>query len=209
MEPAAVRPPDFCDYGVGIIAQRLDKLLAHTEGAKSGEDTNAIHQMRVWSRRSRAALDVFGACFAGKTAEEYEDFEREVKNVTRALGAARDLDVMMQTVRDLADSLPAEQRGGVLSLETHLQAQRADLQKAVGKAVRRLEDHNLKHALNHLAARQGYTAVTLDAPAAVKPDKLAANAAANSDNAQDKNDAKDAKSTEDVNGIQKGPQTDG
>ena len=115
-EPGITAPPDFCDYGVGIIAQRLDKLLAHTEGANSGGDTNAIHQMRVWSRRSRAALDVFGTCFAGKTAEEYADFEQEVKNVTRALGAARDLDVMLQTLRDLADTLPAEQRSGVQSL---------------------------------------------------------------------------------------------
>jgi CHAD domain-containing protein len=198
VEPAAAHPPDFCDYGVGIIAQRLNKLLAHTEGAKSGGDTNAIHQMRVWSRRSRAALDVFGTCFAGKTSSEYADFEREVKNVTRALGAARDLDVMLQTLRDLADSLPAEQRSGVQSLEAHLQSQRANLQRAVSKAVQRLENHNLKQTLDHMAARQGYKAVTLDTTTATPAANLG-----------DTQGVKDAKGVKGANGVQKGPQTDG
>ena len=125
------RPPDFCDYGVGIIGQRLDKLLAHTEGAKSGER----HQRHSSDARLVAPFPRRPGCvrhlLCRQNIAEYADFEREVKNVTRALGAARDLDVMMETLRDLADSLPAEQRGGVESLETHLQAQRADLQKAV------------------------------------------------------------------------------
>ena len=34
-----VGPPDFCDYGVGVLAERLDKMLAHTEGAAGGRET--------------------------------------------------------------------------------------------------------------------------------------------------------------------------
>lgn len=164
VEPGHIQVPDFCGYGVGIIEARLEKLLAHTEGAKSGQDTNAIHQMRVWSRRSRAALDVFGMCFAGKTSHAFAEMEEEVKNVTGALGAARDLDVMMETLGKLAESLPAEQRSGVESLAAHLQATRDERQTAVRKAVQHLENRHLKKSLLQMADRQGYRAVTLTVP---------------------------------------------
>lgn len=164
VEPGRMQAPDFCGYGVGIIEGRLEKLLAYTEGAKSGQDTNAIHQMRVWSRRSRAALDVFGMCFTGKTGHAFAEMEEEVKNVTGALGAARDLDVMMETLGKLAESLPADQRSGVESLAAHLQATRDERQTAVRKAVQHLESRHLKKSLLHMADRQGYRAVTLTVP---------------------------------------------
>ena len=164
VEPLQAQPPEFCGYGVGIIASRLDKLLAHTEGAKSGQDTTAIHQMRVWSRRSRAALDVFGMCFTGKTSQAFDEMEAEVKNVTGALGAARDLDVMLGTLGKLAESLPAEQRGGVESLAAHLHATRGERQKAVRNAVAQLEGRHLKKSLQRMADRHAYRAVTLTVP---------------------------------------------
>lgn len=164
VEPAQAQPPEFCGYGVGVLASRLDKLLAHTEGAKSGQDTMAIHQMRVCSRRSRAALDVFGMCFTGKTARAFAEMEAEVKNVTGALGAARDLDVMLETLGKLAESLPAEQRGGVESFAAHLHATRDERQKAVRGAVEHLEGRHLKKSLQRMADRQGYRAVILTVP---------------------------------------------
>jgi CHAD domain-containing protein len=177
-EPAQAQAPEFCGYGVGVIASRLDKLLAHTEGAKSGQDTNAIHQMRVWSRRSRAALDVFGMCFTGKTAQAFAKMEAEVKNVTSALGAARDLDVMLETLGKLAESLPAEQRNGVESLAAHLHATRDDRQTAVRDAVEHLEGRHLKKSLQRMADRQGYRAVTLTVPPPEAPaDKVPADKA--------------------------------
>ena len=156
--------PDFCDYGTGILEQRLKKLLSHAEGARSGSDTEAIHQMRVWSRRSRAALDVFGGCFTGHAANALACMEREVKNVTGALGEARDLDVMMETLRVRAESLPPEQQAGVESFLAHLRAQRDERQQAVTYAVTRLEKRRLGRVLRHAARHLGYKAVTLAAP---------------------------------------------
>ncbi len=158
--------PDFGDYGTGMLEQRLKKLLAHAEGAQSGGDTNAIHQMRVWSRRTRAALDVFEDCFAGHAHEEMACMKRCVKNVTRALGEARDLDVMLESLRVRAESLPPEQRAGVESFAACLHAQRDERQQAVTGAVKRLEDRDLKQLLQRAAHKQGFKAVTLDAPGA-------------------------------------------
>ncbi len=156
--------PDFGDYGTGMLEQRLKKLLAHAQGAQSGGDTNAIHQMRVWSRRTRAALDVFEDCFTGHAGDTLACMKREVKNVTRALGEARDLDVMIETLRVRAESLPPEQRAGVESFAARLHAQRDERQQAVTGAVKRLESSDLKQLLHRAARKQGFKAVTPDAP---------------------------------------------
>ena len=158
-------PPDFSDYGVGILGERLDKMLAHTEGAASGNQTRPIHQMRVWSRRSRAALDVFGVCFVDTEPAAFADIVREVKTVTRALGAARDLDVMLETMRTRMASLPPEQQGGVDSFLDYLQAQRNDRQQAVTDSVKHLEKSKLKQQLQRLADKRGYQSVTIELPA--------------------------------------------
>jgi CHAD domain-containing protein len=131
-------PPTVCDYGEEIIVERLDKMLSHVEGVRQGEDIEAIHQMRVWSRRSRAALDIFHACFPGKA---FARLEREVRQVTRALGAARDLDVMIDGLTKRAETLPSEQRPGLESFIERLRRQRQAQQKPVTKAVTRLEMH--------------------------------------------------------------------
>ena len=162
-------PPDFCDYGVGVLAERLDKMLAHTEGAASGYQTRPIHQMRVWSRRSRAALDVFSVCFVHEEPEAFAGIVQEVKTVTRALGAARDLDVMLETLRTRMESLPPEQQGGVDSFLDYLQAQRNDRQQAVTSAIKHLEKRNLKQQLHRLADRQGYKAITIELQSVPEP----------------------------------------
>src|SRR5687767_1969196 len=95
----------LCEYAVELLTMRLDKMLAQAEGVRESKEIEPIHQMRVWSRRSRAALEVFRPCFDGK---EYATIVAEVKKVTRTLGAARDLDVMIDTLTRREEDLPPE-----------------------------------------------------------------------------------------------------
>src|SRR5215207_1130044 len=74
------------------ISRRLDEMFAHTEGVRLGEDIEAVHDMRVGSRRLVAAMKVFAVCFPGY---EYELLLRQARRVTRRLGAVRDLDVLI------------------------------------------------------------------------------------------------------------------
>lgn len=143
-------PTRLQDYATEVITARLDKMLSHIEGVRQSEEIEPVHQMRVWSRRSRAALEVFRGGFEGKN---YDELEREVKAVTDALSAARDLDVMMDTLRQRAESLPPEQRGGVESFIARLHRRRAKSQKPVLKALDRLERRDLAgHFANLVAA---------------------------------------------------------
>lgn len=76
--PAA---PQLLKFAGDVTAQRLDKMVSYSDEVRKGEDPEAIHQMRVWSRRSRAALEIFRCCYSGR---RFEEIELRVKRVTDA-----------------------------------------------------------------------------------------------------------------------------
>jgi len=86
-----------CGPGLRWFSQQcLPPLLAAFEqeiaGVRDAKDREYIHRMRVASRRLRAALPLFGACFSEK---QYARWIREITGITRALGEARDIDVQI------------------------------------------------------------------------------------------------------------------
>jgi len=60
---------------------------------KADEDPEHVHQLRVATRRARAALDVFEACVPGKS---YKAVRKHLRRIRRAAGAARDWDVFLE-----------------------------------------------------------------------------------------------------------------
>ena len=143
--------PGFCDYGAEVTMERLERLLSHSEGVKASDGIEPVHQMRVWSRRSRAAAATFSLCFPRKA---FGEIEKELKAVAGALGEARDLDVMIENLTLQAEALPLEQQAGVRSFIAHLKAERERLQKPVIKAVMRLEKRGLIRRLETLRQRE-------------------------------------------------------
>lgn len=73
-----------------LILERVLELVKHEGGTRSGEDIEALHDMRVASRRLREALEIFEFCFTPKL---YDRLYTRVRRITRALGRARDADV--------------------------------------------------------------------------------------------------------------------
>jgi CHAD domain-containing protein len=67
-----------------LVTPRADRLLSHVRGAQDGHPRDT-HQARVASRRLEEALALTGG--AGKR------LDRDVRNLRRALGATRELDV--------------------------------------------------------------------------------------------------------------------
>lgn len=92
------------------ISHRLDEMFQHTEGVRLGEDIEAVHDMRVGSRRLVAAMKVFAASFPGP---EYQDLLREARRVTRRLGAVRDLDVLIDHYERLRENAKPEEQVGI------------------------------------------------------------------------------------------------
>lgn len=91
-----------------IALDCLSHLQLNHSGAVRSDDPEYVHQMRVATRRLRAALRMFDPVLPTGFAEQLVPSLRELM---RALGQARDLDVLMaEIVAPVAAALPDEPR---------------------------------------------------------------------------------------------------
>ncbi|MGH9047565.1 MAG: CHAD domain-containing protein [Acidimicrobiales bacterium] len=86
---------------IGVVADavvrlHLGALLAHEAGTRLGEDNEELHDMRVASRRLRAALDVF----VDVLPPQFRALAPELRWLADVLGAVRDLDVQLDGLDD-------------------------------------------------------------------------------------------------------------
>ena len=71
-------------------------------GVLDVDDIERVHDMRVATRRLRAALEIFGPCFP---RQELKAALRQVKELADALGERRDRDVAIATLEDIRESM--------------------------------------------------------------------------------------------------------
>lgn len=160
----------FREYGIQVIRERLIKMLSYMRGVRRGEDIEAVHDMRVASRRLRSALSVFKSVFA---SQEFMRFEREIKAITDALANARDLDVMILTLEELQQSLPSMQRNGVESFIEIKKDERMKCQRDVIRAFDHLENRDLVGWFEHIASGDHAHSVFADDPSATEESEVA------------------------------------
>jgi triphosphatase len=80
------------DPGRRVLRAKVHDLFRHLPRALTG-DEESIHQMRVSGRRLRVALPLLAVRPAGRRARRAL---AGIKDLTRAAGASRDLDVMLE-----------------------------------------------------------------------------------------------------------------
>src|SRR5688500_5579987 len=93
-----------------IVGVRAGELAAHAHGVLDTGDIERVHDMRVATRRLRAALETFEVCFPKKP---YASALAEVKELADALGERRDRDVTIDSLERFAAELAAPDRPGV------------------------------------------------------------------------------------------------
>ncbi|HEY83675.1 MAG TPA: CHAD domain-containing protein [Chloroflexi bacterium] len=91
----------------------FQKMLKNEAGTRLGADIEALHDMRVATRRMRAALQVYGDYLDTK---KLRPFAKALRKIGRALGKVRDLDVFWEKTQAWLDSLPEEDRPDLESL---------------------------------------------------------------------------------------------
>lgn len=92
-----------------LIAVRWAAVWKAVPVAVAGEDIEGVHDVRVASRRLRAAMDVAVGCFPDSW---YVPLHRSAKEITGALGEVRDRDVMLEFLhKDFSAAPPGEQPG--------------------------------------------------------------------------------------------------
>jgi CHAD domain-containing protein len=145
----------LCWYGMQKLPGLLDAFTCEIAGVKEAQDIEYIHRMRVASRRLRAALPLFQACFPDK---QYAKWMQEITKITRALGDARDADVQIAFLQKSLKKIQKDSglqkkkntpynqpsmEPAILFLFWALQKKRSALQKRVLSAIIRLEQSHV------------------------------------------------------------------
>jgi CHAD domain-containing protein len=88
------------EVAFAILRRLFATMLAHEPAVRLGEDPEELHDMRVATRRLRAALKLYKEALP-KRAERYE---RDLRFFAGALGDVRDLDVHLERLAGEASS---------------------------------------------------------------------------------------------------------
>jgi CHAD domain-containing protein len=107
-----------CEAPFGIVAARVvgvraKEVLEHSSGVLDLDDVERVHDMRVATRRLRAALEIFEPCFPRKS---WRGALKRVKALADVLGERRDLDVEIELLEGLADEIARADREAFASL---------------------------------------------------------------------------------------------
>lgn len=124
-----------------IIMGYFSQMMSYKAGAKHGIDIEFVHEMRVTSRRLRAAMDNFADCFPEKTFKKHY---KRVKAITRTMGSVRDLDVLITRFQRELDTLPEVEQMDIRGLIEHLQRQREEARKPMLVLFAKLEEINFE-----------------------------------------------------------------
>jgi len=115
-----------------IVRVRTSELADHSREVLELGDIKHLHDMRVATRRLRAALEVFEVCFPGKA---HAEVLKEVKGLTDALGERRDRDVAIGSLQEFGTGLAAPDRRGVQSLVETLRLEQIEANEALRPSV--------------------------------------------------------------------------
>ena len=109
------------EAGRKIFRYHYRRMIQNEPGTRQGEDIEALHDMRVATRRMRAAFRVFGDYYDKSVVAPYL---KGLKRTGRTLGDVRDLDVFRAKMQTYLDTLPQAQQQSLDDLASVLDQQR-------------------------------------------------------------------------------------
>ena len=104
-----------------VLREQLDVMLANEDGSRIGDDIEHVHDMRVAVRRMRTAFRLFGEYYRRGSIKR---FQKDLRDVGRALGAVRDLDVFNREATRYLRQQPKRRRHDLDPLLAHWRDQR-------------------------------------------------------------------------------------
>lgn len=157
-----LKPTDtMAEAGRKVLALHFGRMVKHEPGTRLGEDIEALHEMRVATRRMRAAFNVFGNVYTKKVVKP---LLAGLKATGRALGPVRDLDVFIQKLHTYQASLTEQERNQLQPLLDRLQSQRTEARKRMVAHLNSKEYRKFKKQFRKFVETEGVGAkpVVLD-----------------------------------------------
>lgn len=134
----------FAQSAQRVLLERLHTMLDWREEVMKDEDVEAVHKMRVASRRMRSALDAYKTCCNPRL---FAKIYRQVKHTARILGEARDTDVTLHYLNEQLEYLNEDEQTGIHWLATRLQTYRQQQQQKLNKLLQDLDGEKLERQL--------------------------------------------------------------
>jgi CHAD domain-containing protein len=131
------------------VATRAEEVWEHEGRALDTGDIEGVHDMRVATRRLRAAMEVFAPVFPKK---RHRRALAEVKRLADVLGERRDPDVMIDGLRALEAQLSKEDMPGIESLVDELRAGQGEANELLERTLGEVREERLPERLQLLAA---------------------------------------------------------
>jgi CHAD domain-containing protein len=147
----------YGEVAAKTVAVRTEEVFARHHEVLAVDNIEALHDMRVATRRLRAALEVFEPCFP---RDSYRRALAEVKRLADALGERRDRDVQIESLERYASARAREERSAVLGLVEALRSEQAAANDALAMLLDEIQDTALHRRLQELAERAGGTGAT-------------------------------------------------
>jgi CHAD domain-containing protein len=142
----------FSQAAASVVRVRSKEVFAHSAGVLDLGEVERLHDMRVATRRLRAALEIFEPCFPGK---RHRKALKKVKALADALGERRDADVEIALLEGLADEATEADRDALHDLIEELRDRRAEANEALAPYVTPERLKKLRRRLKKLVKKAG------------------------------------------------------
>lgn len=137
----------FAAAAARVVRVRAAEVFEQSEDVLDVEDIEPLHDMRVATRRLRAALEVFEACFPRK---RFRKALKRVKALADALGERRDRDVEIVFLTEFAEAAPESERPALAARIARLRDEQREANEALAPYLAKKRLRKLRRRLDEL-----------------------------------------------------------
>ena len=142
----------FAEAAALVIRLRAEELFEQSRGVLDTGDIERVHDMRVATRRLRAAMEIFEDCFPPK---RWRKALKRVKAVADALGERRDRDVAIEFLDGFSGKVRGTDRDRLAAVIDGLREEQVDANEQLASAVDEKRLAKLRRRLDRLVEAAG------------------------------------------------------
>ncbi len=139
----------FAAAAARVVRVRAAEVFEHSEGVLEIDEIEHLHDMRVATRRLRAALEIFAVCFPRK---RHRKALKAVKALADTLGERRDRDVAIEFLAKFGETAPEAERGALAARIEALREEQLRANEALAPYLAEKRLRKLGRRLEQLAA---------------------------------------------------------
>jgi len=120
----------------GFLLDRCDDFFLQLTRAREAFDPEAIHDLRVASRRLREGIALFGHCFSKR---QLAPIRKELKGLVTMLGSIRNTDEAILFFSNLPKNCDTASAGAAMKIVATLQEKRVEEQRELKRELKKID----------------------------------------------------------------------